>query len=141
MPLVCSLGVFLLTIGLARPAKATPSEVDLSKLPPAAAREVDFVKDVQPIFAGHCYDCHGPAKQEAQFRLDLKEVALQGGELGPAIVPGKGAESLLVQAVGGVKADLIMPKKGQRLTAEQIGFDFRFVGGTLSIVAGERLGC
>ena len=119
--MVCSLGIFLLTIGLACPANATPSEVDLSKLPPAAAREIDFAKDIQPIFAGHCYDCHGPTKQEAQFRLDVKEVALQGGELGPAIVPGKGAESLLVQAVAGVKADFIMPKKGQRLTAEEIG--------------------
>ena len=103
MPLVCSLGVFLLAIGLAGPAMAPPSEVDLSKLPPAAAREVDFAKDIQPIFAGHCYDCHGPTKQEAQFRLDVKEVALQGGEIGPAIVPGKGAESLLVQAVAGVR--------------------------------------
>ncbi len=121
MRLVWSLGIFLVTFDLARSATATPSEVDLSKLPPATAREVDFVKDIQPILAGHCYDCHGPTKQEAQFRLDVKEVALQGGELGPAIVPGKGAESLLVQAVAGVKADFIMPKKGKRLTAEEIG--------------------
>ena len=92
-----------------------------ASLPPPATRQIDFVKDVQPIFAGHCYDCHGPIKQEAQFRLDAKVIALKGGELGPAIVPGKSAESLLVHAVAGAKADLVMPRKGERLTAAQVG--------------------
>src|SRR2546421_11034638 len=94
---------------------------DTGKLPVAAQRKIDFAKDIQPIFAGHCYDCHGPKKQEAQFRLDVKDIALKGGELGPAIVPGKGAESLLVQAVAGIKPDFIMPRKGERLTAQQVG--------------------
>src|SRR5689334_11183039 len=92
-----------------------------AELPPPVSRQVDFAKDIQPIFAEHCYACHGPDKQEAQFRLDTKEIALKGGELGPAITPGKSAESLLIQAVSGIKPDLIMPKKGERLTAEQIG--------------------
>jgi len=82
---------------------------------------VDFVKDIQPIFSENCYTCHGPKKQEAQFRLDNKQIALQGGELGPAILPGKSAESLLIHAVSGVKEDLVMPKEGKRLTADQIG--------------------
>src|SRR5262245_61716076 len=94
---------------------------EIRNLPEAAARQVDFVKDIQPIFAGHCYECHGPKKQQAQFRLDAKEIALKGGDLGPAIVPEKSAESLLIQAVAGVKEDLVMPKEGKRLTAEQIG--------------------
>src|SRR5881398_2563710 len=94
---------------LCLPVFATATAADL---PSPAPQQVDFAKEIQPIFAGHCYDCHGPDKQEAQFRLDLKEVALKGGELGPAIVPGKSAESLLIQAVSGVKADLVMPKKG-----------------------------
>src|SRR6266850_2984759 len=92
-----------------------------ARLPPPAKRPVNFVKDIQPIFATHCYECHGDKKQEAQFRLDSKDVALKGGELGPAILPGKSAESLLIQAVSGVKTDLTMPKKGERLTAEQVG--------------------
>lgn len=90
-------------------------------LPPAAARKVDFVKDIQPIFAARCFECHSEKKQEAQFRLDAKEIALRGGELGPAIVPGKSEESLLIRAVAGVKPDFVMPKKGERLTTAQIG--------------------
>jgi mono/diheme cytochrome c family protein len=99
----------------------TNPKAEAGTLPPAAARKVDFVKDIQPIFARRCYECHGEKKQEAQFRLDTKEIALKGGELGPAIVPGKSGESLLIRAVAGVKPDFVMPGKGERLTAEQIG--------------------
>src|SRR3989442_1074635 len=50
------------------------TEGAVAQLPPPVSRPVDFVKEVQPIFAEHCYDCHGPDKQEAQFRLDVKEI-------------------------------------------------------------------
>ena len=43
---------------------------DLSKLPPAATRPVDFTRDVQPIFEASCWQCHGAKKQESGFRLD-----------------------------------------------------------------------
>jgi mono/diheme cytochrome c family protein len=97
--------------------KAATRKVDFVK----DIRKVDFVKDIQPIFTENCHSCHGPKKQEAAFRLDHKATALRGGELGPAIVPGKSAESLLIQLVAGVKPDAVMPKKGDRLTPEQIG--------------------
>ena len=93
----------------------------MTKLPPAASRTVDFAKDIQPIFEATCWKCHGPAKQESGLRLDQRMSALQGGEHGPAIVPGKSADSLLVQAVAGLHSKLKMPKKGDRLTAEQVG--------------------
>jgi hypothetical protein len=94
---------------------------DLSKLPPPASRTIHFVKDVQPIFAKSCYSCHGPDKQQAQFRLDAKEIALEGGELGPAIIPGKSADSLLIRFVAGLDPDKVMPQKGERLSPEQVG--------------------
>ena len=95
---------------------------DLSKLPPAADRKADFTKDIQPLFETSCYGCHGPKKHEAGLRLDQKSGALKGGESGLAIVPGKSADSLLIQAVAGLRDDLKqMPKKGDPLTAAQIG--------------------
>jgi mono/diheme cytochrome c family protein len=90
-------------------------------LPPPASRPVDFQKDLQPIFQKSCYQCHGPDKQKNEFRLDRKTAALKGGDSGPAIVPGKSAESLLVQLVAGADPDRLMPQKGERLTSEQIG--------------------
>ncbi len=95
--------------------------VDRSKLPAAATRKIDFAKDIQPIFEKSCYGCHSSKKEEAGFRLDQKSDALKGGELGVAIVPGQGSESLLVHAVSGLKEDLVMPKKGERLSSEQVG--------------------
>ena len=99
------------------------AEVAIAKLPPPAARPIDFAKDIQPIFADHCYVCHGPHKQESALRLDQKERALKGGETfgAAAIVPGKSAASVLVQAVAHTHPDLAMPKKGDALTAEQVG--------------------
>src|SRR5438876_1425400 len=95
--------------------------IDPVKLPTTTTRQVDFVRDIQPIFVEHCVGCHGPKKQEAEFRLDAKEIALKGGELGPAIVPGKSGESLLIRLVAEAEAGKFMAKKGERLSSDQIG--------------------
>src|SRR5690349_16148478 len=99
---------------------AVSAAIDPAKLPPAATRTVDFGREVQPIFAKHCYPCHGPDKQKNDFRLDVKEKALAGGESGAAIIPGKSAESPLIHFVAGLVEDKVMPQKGERLTAEQV---------------------
>src|SRR5262249_20337881 len=92
------------------------------ELPPPAAQKVDFLVDVQPIFASHCLICHGPDKQESKYRLDQKAVAFKGGELGEApIVPGKSAESPLIRVVAGADDNFVMPPKGARLSAAQVG--------------------
>ncbi len=114
-----SLGILL---GLVGAAHAAVIKLDrISQLPPAANRIVDFDKDIAPIFATACLSCHGTDKQKHGLRLDVKEAALNGGDSGPAIVPGKSAESLLIHLVAGLVDDLVMPQKGNRLTAEQIG--------------------
>ncbi len=95
--------------------------VDVSKLPPAATRAVDFTKDIQPIFEATCWNCHGPKKEESGLRLDQRAAALKGGEHGAVIVAGQSAESLLIHAVSGLHDELKMPKKGEKLTAEQVG--------------------
>jgi hypothetical protein len=99
---------------------ALAAQIDVNKLPPAATAPVDFGKDVQPLLAEKCYGCHGPRRQEAGLRFDVKADALKGSENGPVIVPGKSAESLMIHAVSQL-GDLKMPKKGERLTAEQVG--------------------
>jgi mono/diheme cytochrome c family protein len=100
---------------------ALAAAIDSARLPPPATRAVDFEKDIQPIFAKHCYSCHGPDKQKGEFRLDVKEKALAGGDSGPAIVSGKSANSPLIHFVAGIVEDKVMPQKGDRLTIEQVG--------------------
>ena len=85
----------------------------------AAAEPVNFEQQVRPIFEKSCYSCHGPKKQEAGLRLDQLEAALKGSEAGPVILPGKSGQSKLIEMVSGT-GDVVMPKKGERLTAEQI---------------------
>src|SRR5436190_17351113 len=46
---------------------------------------------------------------------------MKGGDDGKAIVPERSAESLLIHLVAGLDDDKVMPPKGERLTAEQIG--------------------
>ncbi len=92
------------------------------KLPPAATRSVDFEKDIRPLFAMHCQECHDERKQKSGYRLDIREVALRGGESGQAaIIPRNSAGSRLIQLVGGLVPDLVMPEKGPRLSADEIG--------------------
>jgi mono/diheme cytochrome c family protein len=95
--------------------------VDPAKLPPAASRPVDFTRDVQPIFEASCWNCHGPKKSESGFRLDDRAAALKGGDRGNDIVPGQSAASLLIHAVSGLDEELKMPRKGEALTADQVG--------------------
>ena len=92
-----------------------------AEIPPAAARVVDFQKDVVPIFQASCVTCHSSGKTEADLSVETREKLLEGGASDPAIVPGKSADSLMIQLVSGQDPERIMPKKGKRLTAEQIG--------------------
>jgi mono/diheme cytochrome c family protein len=84
----------------------------------AQAAPVDFTKDVRPIFEKHCYSCHGAEKQKGGLRLDVKAAALKGGdEYAPNILPGKPGESPLLRFVKGEEPELLMPPKGERLSA------------------------
>jgi len=99
--------------------KRLPALLLLLPATPARA-SVDFIRDIQPVFSAHCYQCHGPNKQEAAFRLDHKPTALKGGDFGVAIVPGKADDSRLMHAVLGTNPKMRMPRKGDPLTADEI---------------------
>ncbi|MFM7844221.1 MAG: PSD1 and planctomycete cytochrome C domain-containing protein [Planctomycetota bacterium] len=78
-----------------------------------------FEQKVRPILVAHCWDCHGEKKQWGGLRLDSRAALLKGGDSGPAVVPGRAAESLLIRAVHQTDPDLRMPRDG-KLTALQI---------------------
>jgi len=72
-----------------------------------------FEARVRPILAERCLKCHGPEKQSSGLRLDSRAAVLKGGDSGPAVVPGKPGQSLLIQAVDHRHGELKMPPKGQ----------------------------
>ena len=55
--------------------------------------------DVIPIMLRHCTACHGLRRAEAGLDLRTRAGMLRGGKSGPAIVPGKPAESLLIKRI------------------------------------------
>ncbi|HKD35949.1 MAG TPA: DUF1549 domain-containing protein, partial [Pirellulales bacterium] len=85
-----------------------------------AAEQVDYVRDIKPILKASCFACHGALKQEAGLRLDAVALVRKGGDSGPTIVPGKSAESLLVEAVAGTADFDRMPKDGKSLETTKI---------------------
>ena len=94
-----------------------------SQLPPAAAIQVDFARDIQPIFQTSCVRCHGPEKPKSGFRLDNAAGARKGGENGVDIVAGHSSGSRLIHYVARLVPDLEMPPEGRGvpLTLEQVG--------------------
>src|SRR4051812_45039724 len=110
-------------------------------LPPletlAAARkpakdQIDFNRDIRPIFSENCYACHGPDKnkRKAGLRFDVKEEAFKKLDSGDyAIVPGKLTQSKMIQLITTTDEDDRMPptKAGKRLTRAQIDLLKRWV--------------
>jgi hypothetical protein len=90
-------------------------------LPPSAARAIDFVTEIKPLFEASCVKCHAKGKNKGGFSLETREAFLKGGDTGPAALVGKSGESYIVELVAGVDPDLVMPKKGTKWTAEQVG--------------------
>jgi hypothetical protein len=74
----------------------------------AVDAEEFFEKRVRPIFAAKCFSCHTASKLGG-LRLDSREAILTGGKSGPAVLPGKPEESLLILAVARQHERLKMP--------------------------------
>src|SRR3954469_4072982 len=102
-------------------ASSAALAVDASKLPPAAARPVDFEKDIKPLLEATCVKCHAKGKDKGGLSLETREKLLKGGDTGAAFEAGHSEKSLIVEMVSGVDPDSVMPKKGDRWTAEQVG--------------------
>ncbi|MGB7160618.1 MAG: PSD1 and planctomycete cytochrome C domain-containing protein [Tepidisphaeraceae bacterium] len=105
-------------------AKDARPAIDLSRLPLPAAfpadGKIDFTRDVQPILAHTCYECHGPSKRRGALRLDNKEMTFEGGNTGPAVAPGKSAESVMIKRVLGEGNEKRMPSGRPPLPEYQI---------------------
>jgi hypothetical protein len=84
----------------------------------AIGADVDFRRDVAPIFEKRCLSCHNGAEKKGKLSLQTEKEALAGGENGAAIEPGKPEGSLLLDYISGDKPE--MPKKGPPLKKEEV---------------------
>ena len=79
---------------------------------------VSFAKDIQPILASSCLNCHGESLQLSKFDLRTRESALLGGQHGSDIVPGNAEQSRMYKRVAGLEKPA-MPQQGTPLTPAQ----------------------
>ncbi len=87
----------------------------------AATATAFFEREISPLLEQRCFKCHShdSGKAKGGLVLDSRKGWENGGGSGPAIVPGKPDQSLLIEAVRYQNEDLEMPPK-QRLPAAEI---------------------
>jgi hypothetical protein len=100
-PLIRSVSITAIFVGLC--VQALRPQGQSQKPPePTSSSKVNFQKDILPIFAKNCYECHGPSKQMSGLRLDLRQSVFTEGKSGKSIVPGKSSESDLYRRIAGI---------------------------------------
>jgi WD40 repeat protein len=115
--------VLVAALAAAVPALAQDKPIDIA--PVDAKRSVDFNADILPILKTNCLACHNAKDAEGDLVLETPERMLKGGESGPAVVPGKGGESLLVKTAARlVKPHMPPPKNkvgARALSPQELG--------------------
>jgi hypothetical protein len=107
-----------------------PGEADSARL---------FREKIAPVLKAECFSCHSAdaKKLRGGLRLDSREALLQGGDSGPAVVPGKARESLLVQAIRH-QDEIAMPPRKPRLPEPTIAdFETWVNAGAVYSAAGD----
>jgi len=86
----------------------------------AVADDAFFESKVRPLLISRCYECHSGTKTMGGLSLDTRDGWQKGGDTGPAIVPGKPGESLLIDAINYGSLEMPPAEKGAKLSAEEI---------------------
>ncbi len=118
----------LLPLGLAAlmPVSAVAQEPKGTPTPPIKVVALErkepvlFEKDIEPILANKCAFCHSGNLKEGKLDLGSYEGMMKGGKRGPAVLPGKSADSLLIKLSGKTLKPFMPPKKEEPLTPEEL---------------------
>ena len=83
----------LLSLALASPALVWSEGLPVAEL--KRDTPVNFAAEVYPFLKANCLACHNQSKPKADLIIESPQDMIKGGESGPAIVPGNGADSFL----------------------------------------------
>lgn len=87
----------------------------------AADSQIDYSKQIAPLFRKYCESCHNVDDPEGKFAIDSYSSLLKGGKHGPALLPGDSKSSRLIRMVKG-EAKPVMPPEdsGEKLSPAEI---------------------
>jgi Protein of unknown function (DUF1553)/Protein of unknown function (DUF1549)/Planctomycete cytochrome C len=115
--------VVVVLLGACQPVNgAPPAQGSGTPLPSSDP----FASQISPIFVSRCQKCHAATAGKGGLSLTSRAAILAGGDSGPAIVPGKPDESLLMSAVRYSHDQLHMPPGG-KLSDDEIARLARWV--------------
>ena len=96
------------------------AEDELATTPISTDDRDYFEKEIRPLLVTRCLKCHGGTKAAGGLSLQSAPGWRKGGENGPAIVPGKPDESLLIEAINYESLEMPPADEGGQLPAEEI---------------------
>ena len=87
-----------------------------------ALREEFFELKIRPLLIEKCADCHtGEADSESVLSVSSRNALLSGGDFGPAIIPGRSEDSILIHATRRIHKILRMPPdKADALSRQEV---------------------
>ena len=99
------------------------------RTPSIAAKEEFFELQVRPLLIERCADCHaGDTDDASVLSVRSRRALIVGGEFGPALIPGRADDSLLIHAVKRIHKELHMPPdKSAGLSREEIAVLTRWI--------------
>jgi hypothetical protein len=112
-PPACLALAFLLSALLITPARADEDGVAF------------FEAKIRPVLVQHCYKCHSAQAKRPKggLLLDSGPAMRKGGDTGPAVVPGRPGDSLILKALRYTDEELKMPPNGKLPTAVVADFE------------------
>lgn len=123
-------GVFLTSIalltGVVLPLMVSEAAAqEITAVIPQRNEAVSFEKEILPILQRNCLACHSASEKQGALNLESPDAIRKGGDTGPAVVPGKGLESLLIRLASGREEPSMPPAdndvEANRLTSEELG--------------------
>src|SRR5262249_41625878 len=79
-----------------------------------------YEKDIEPILKNKCTVCHSGKELKGKLDLDTYESLVKGGQRGPAVIPGKGNDSLIYKLMHREMKPYMPPKGEGQITPDEL---------------------
>jgi len=100
---------------------AVVAALTLSTLHAAGDPPVDFVRQIKPLLADRCVECHNSESLLGELNLQTRELAFSKRKVGPVIVPKNAEKSMLYLVLTLPPKDKkAMPATGHRIPKDEV---------------------